>query len=486
MDFTGTSGARVLAGVAAGKALTDAVNVGQLNAVVSVASNSVQYDTVDKAGITLGGIASTDGGATNGTKISNIAQGTLSATSTDAVNGAQLNATNQKVASNTDNIGVLAGALGGGAAVNGVGTLSGPTYTLSSVGAGGNVSSASYNNVGAALLALGGSVVNLNQAVENINTGAGLKFVQINSTKSGAIATGVDSTAVGPGALAGGIASVSIGDAASAGGAAAIALGQNAQAGSQGALALGSNALILNADRGTAVGTGTQVTSAGGVAIGAGAVAVREGMKGQLEPYSNVAVASTQGAISVGTVGNERQITNVAGGTQATDAVNVRQLQAVQASGVGYATNADGSVDYQQVVLGNGQAPNGTVLSNVAPGVVPSDAVNVQQLRAGVAAGVGQANAYTDARVSQIQAGMKRVAERANAGVAAAMALESAPYVPGKVSYAAGLGHYESQSAIGVSLRSTSASGRWSVTGGVSATGVGGAAVRFGVAGVFE
>jgi autotransporter adhesin len=95
----------------------------------------------------------------------------------------------------------------------------------------------------------------------------------------------------------------------------------------------------------------------------------------------------------------------------------VRQLQAVQASGVGYATNTDGSPNFQQVVLGAGHAPTGTVTSNVAPGIAASDAVNVQQLNAGVIAGVGQSNAYTDGRVGQSQGNLARVAERAYAGV---------------------------------------------------------------------
>ncbi|ONZ96897.1 hypothetical protein A8F49_18510, partial [Burkholderia cenocepacia] len=44
VDFAGTTGPRTLAGVAAGTAATDAVNVGQLSTVAGTASNSVQYD----------------------------------------------------------------------------------------------------------------------------------------------------------------------------------------------------------------------------------------------------------------------------------------------------------------------------------------------------------------------------------------------------------------------------------------------------------
>jgi autotransporter adhesin len=190
--------------------MTDAVSLGQLSTVGTVASNSVQYDRADKSAVGVGGNASTNGGATGGTKISNLAQGALSTSSTDAVNGAQLRATNANVQLNASNIDVLTGALGGGASVGTKGSVTGPTYALSSVEAGGSASTSSYANVGDALLALGGSVTNLNQAVQNVNTGAGLKFVQGNSSKGGAVAAGAGSTALGPQANAGGNAAISI------------------------------------------------------------------------------------------------------------------------------------------------------------------------------------------------------------------------------------------------------------------------------------
>jgi hypothetical protein len=65
---------------------------------------AVQYDrnedgSVNKGQITLGG--------DSGTKITNVAAGDLSSTSTDAVNGSQLYATNQAVENNTNNINIL-------------------------------------------------------------------------------------------------------------------------------------------------------------------------------------------------------------------------------------------------------------------------------------------------------------------------------------------------------------------------------------------
>ena len=98
VDFTGTSGARTLTGVAAGTGSTDAVNVGQLTAalanVTSATSNAVSYDSSAKTSVTLGGV-----GATTPVIFTNVAPGALTATSTNAVNGSQLFATNQAVSS---------------------------------------------------------------------------------------------------------------------------------------------------------------------------------------------------------------------------------------------------------------------------------------------------------------------------------------------------------------------------------------------------
>ena len=223
-----------------------------------------------------------------------------------------------------------------------------------------------------------------------------------------------------------------------------------------------------------------------GIALGAGALANRAGLGGAKELFSNTAVTSTQGAVSVGSAGNERQVSNVAGGTQATDAVNVRQLTAVQQGGVRYDANADGTTNYNSVTLGNGNSTGAVAIHNVAAGVQGADAVNVNQLSTGLAGAVTTANQYTDSRVGSLVNGINDVAKKAYSGVASAMAMESAPYVPGKVTYAVGAGYYQSQGALGVSLRKTADNGRWSVTGGVSASPAGGVGVRVGLSGVFD
>ena len=94
----GTPGAlRQITNVAAGTADTDAATVGQVNGLLAqvntIGTLAVQYDGATHDRITLSGAA--------GTTITNVAPGMLNGTSTDAVNGAQLFATNQAVAGNT-------------------------------------------------------------------------------------------------------------------------------------------------------------------------------------------------------------------------------------------------------------------------------------------------------------------------------------------------------------------------------------------------
>ena len=89
-----------------------------------------------------------------------------------------------------------------------------------------------------------------------------------------------------------------------------IAVGEGSYVGSNQSTALGEYAMISDAaEQSVALGTNTLVYSANSVALGYNSVADR---------------ANT---VSVGSAGNERQITNVAAGTERTDAVNVGQLQ---------------------------------------------------------------------------------------------------------------------------------------------------------------
>lgn len=124
---------RRVTNVEAGIALTDAVNVGQLKAVEDFA---VKYDkdvngNPDYTSITLGSSVVDAPPVV----IKNVAAGSVSASSNEAVNGAQL----YDLSNSTSN------AFGGGSAVLSNGAIKSPVY---------NVAGGSYNNVGSALSAL--------------------------------------------------------------------------------------------------------------------------------------------------------------------------------------------------------------------------------------------------------------------------------------------------------------------------------------------
>ncbi|PMY68986.1 MULTISPECIES: YadA-like family protein [Pseudomonas] len=356
----GASGRRIT-GLAAGANATDAVNVSQLNKTgqdtatalgggaavnaITGAWTAPSYSTnsINATGANTGPLVSNNVGAaltnlntsvTNtaavavkyddaatknqvtfnpaGTavKLTNVAAGTLNATSTDAVNGSQLFASSQNTAA----------ALGGGAAVNSTtGAWTAPSYSTNSISVtGSNTGPLISNDVGAALTNLNTSVTNTaavavkyddattkaqvtfnpagtavkltnvaagalnatstdavngsqlfatNQTVDNIvNNGAGIKYFHSNSVLADSTATGQDSVAIGP------LASATIAN--------GVALGSNSSA---------TGATLANA------------------AYGVGG-------------------AATGGEVNIANGADGRRITGLAAGSSATDAVNVNQL----------------------------------------------------------------------------------------------------------------------------------------------------------------
>ncbi|MNZ17217.1 Adhesin YadA precursor [compost metagenome] len=262
------------------------------------------------------GAFSANHGGTGPNKITNVAAGELSETSTDAVNGSQLFALDNRVTN-----------------------LEGDIYSL-------------YQ---------GGS-----------------KYFFANSTKAAAMA-GQDAVAAGPAAIAAGVSSVAMGDESLALGDNSTALGSNAIAGDQGSTAVGNAALAVEQGA-TAVGNnaialqqgstamgndalawGTQSTAVGNnaaamgdgsiavgsnsvangessVAMGDGAVADHDnsvalggnsrttrGAQVDYDAYGLQDKQTSEGEVNIG----NRQITGVAAGSADTDAVNVAQLKGV-------------------------------------------------------------------------------------------------------------------------------------------------------------
>ncbi|HGK7303398.1 TPA: YadA-like family protein [Stenotrophomonas maltophilia] len=291
-------GERQITNLAAGSANTDAVNVAQLRGAISqidaLGDVAVTYD-LDEAGdpdyrrVTLGN-------GTGTTTLSNLAAGTISAGSTEAVNGSQLFTSNDAITR----------FFGGRTAFDpATGAFTAPLFEISTISDDGAIAQGAYENATDAFDAVDGSLVNLNTQINDIRNG-GTKYLRVNSTGVEALATGADS----------------------------IAVGSNAQA-----------------------------TAANSIAVGAGSLADRDN------------------TVAVGAAGAERQITHVAAATEATDAVNLGQLQASEEGALRYDLNADGSVDYASATLGQGGTA--TTLRNLGPGEVSalsSEAINGAQL----------------------------------------------------------------------------------------------------------
>lgn len=79
-----------------------------LNDDISLSSVTTGDTVINNTGLTVGGNAyvTKSGLNANGQKVVNVADGEISATSTDAVNGSQLHATNVEVEENTKNIAI--------------------------------------------------------------------------------------------------------------------------------------------------------------------------------------------------------------------------------------------------------------------------------------------------------------------------------------------------------------------------------------------
>jgi len=152
----------------------------------------------------------------------------------------------------------------------------------------------------------------------------------------------------------------------------------------------------VTANHGTAVGAGATVAAAGGTAIGAGAT-VAAGATNAVAIGAG-SIATDPNSVSFGTPGNTRVLENVSAGVNATDAANVGQVQAAQATAI------------------------------------------------------SQSEAYTNSFASGFNYRLNQVSVRADEGTAAAMAANGVPqaFNPGRTLVGVGLGTWGSQAALSV------------------------------------
>ncbi|RUR25816.1 hypothetical protein ELY33_17465, partial [Vreelandella andesensis] len=398
--------------------------------VVRTSSVEIAGETYQFAGAGEGVVSTVSVGSAGAERtVTNVAAGRITAESTDAINGSQLYATNQAVGALDNRVTNVEGDISNitndladldDRAVkydrNDDNSVDYTTITLEGDGgttitnvAPGEIAQNSTDAVN------GSQLWEVSNQITNIEQG-GSKYFRANSEGAAADPQGADSIAMGPSSVAAG-------------------------------------------DRSVASGAGAQAKVNGSVALGADSVADREGMNGERERFSNESVASTQGAVSVGSAGNERQITNVAGGTRDTDAVNVRQLDAVQRGAVNYDRDEDGNVDYSTIIL---KGDEGTTITNVAPGVNETDAVNVGQMN-------DLSNRFSQ-EIHNVHGRIDSVERNANAGSASAIAASTVPqaWMPGKSMVGVGAGTYGGESAVSVGVSRLSDNGRWVIQGKIT------------------
>jgi hypothetical protein len=375
---------------------TDAVDGAQLYATnqnitnVTTHINNGTIGLVEQQGGAPGRGTITVGAATGGMlidvtgtggvrRMTGVAPGTVSASSSDAINGSQLNG----VVSTVNNLSASTAAnFGGGSAYNPtIGTVSAPSYTIGA---------STYNTVGSALAAINttgiqyfhansklgdSSAVGANSvAVGPLAKAAGADSIaqghSATGNQAGDVAIGLNATAtgvagsgsavsIGNGNAASGAGAVAIGDPNTATGTGAVALGANntadgngvvslgnaSNAQGQGSIALGNTSQALGAGS-LALGDTAQASAAKGVALGSGAVAanandVAVGSNSVTSaPHAGaytinggtIAAAAPASVVSVGQAGQERQIRNVGAGVisaSSTDAINGSQFFAV-------------------------------------------------------------------------------------------------------------------------------------------------------------
>ncbi|NHB59545.1 hypothetical protein G9F32_16235, partial [Acinetobacter sp. 194] len=210
------------------------------------------------------------------------------------------------------------------------------------------------------------------------------------------------------------------------------------------------------------------------------------GLVNQVNSTSDITVAKNTAGKVVNITGTdgERIITGLDKGAvneSSTQAVNGSQLNTTNQALVQY---LGGGASYSNETF---EAPSYYVGGNADAYRNVGDAINA----------LDQANQNTNSRIDNIVTNIEQsfyntnkrindIEKRANAGIAAAMAMESAPYVAGKLSYSAAGAYHGGENAVGVTLRKTADNGRWSMTGGIAAASQGDPSFRIGISGVID
>ncbi|WP_199096823.1 YadA-like family protein, partial [Dyella sp. ASV21] len=429
VDFADKDGnARTLKNVMAGVDDADAVNVSQLKNAGLIDGNgnalaAVTYDQNADGSPNLGSVTLAKGGAP--VSLKNVANGT---DDNDAVNVSQLKAAGLvDIGGNMlDAVVYDPGMNRGQVTLGGFGSTT--PVVLTNVADGKNPYDAvnfgqlsglvtQINSVDARVTVLEGNVIVPDPIIPNPGSGKEISYLTAtegssinnaaNSGDTAGVALGYNSVASGDNASA-------MGHNAQALGTYGLATGNDAYAASTGDTAIGGNAQAL-AGSSTAVGSNSSVNASSGTAVGQGASV--EAAATNAVALGTGSVATQANSVSVGAAGAERTVTNVAAGVNATDAVNMSQLNAM----------SDWSKN------------------------------------------------YTDQAFSVLSRSIDKTQRRASAGTASAIAMANMPqaYQPNMNTVSAGVGTYNGQNAISVGMTGISENGRWILRAGLTANSQG-------------
>lgn len=279
----------------------------------------------------------------------------------------------------------------------------------------------------------------------------------IGSTAVGVRAQATGTGAVSIGQLSGATAdnAIAIGARSSATSVQSVAIGQNARATNNLTTAVGNSALAtgLNA---TAVGNATQAVGMGASAFGNGAVATEAGtLAGGVRATASGTNSTALGGLSSATA----ELASAVGRQSNASGVGATALgSGASATAAGSVALGQGSVAGEANTVSLGTPGNERRVVNVAPGTVSTDAVNVGQLNAVNAAISGEsmsraaADSALSARMDDLSFDIRDTAREGRAGTAAALAVAGLPQAQGegRTMIAGGVGHYRGRSALAI------------------------------------
>lgn len=207
-------------------------------------------------------------------------------------------------------------------------------------------------------------------------------------------------------------------------------------------LELGGGTVAAGADHAIAIGDGANAFSSGGIAMGYNATAILS---------NSVAIGAGATALSSVAVGTGAQAVGTNTTAIGDDAVASGEYAAAFGNGA-QATHdnsvaiGSGSTTSAPNTVSVGSAGNERRITNVAPGVLGTDAVNVDQLYAAIMALGGVSQQYVDEQIASLRVEMAR-------GIAAAAAMKNVqPSTVGKTAVGVGVGLFQGQTAFGFSL----------------------------------